>query len=133
MIFHEGMSLTNRDRAAAYFADMHDGAQALICSEIGSEGRNFQFPTIWCCSTSRCRRICWNSASAVSTVSARPKPSTRTPYFEDTAQHVLLRWVHEGIDALEHTCPAGHTLYEVVEERLQTVLFESSNKQASTS
>ena len=43
VIFHEGMSLTNRDRAAAYFADMHDGAQALICSEIGSEGRNFQF------------------------------------------------------------------------------------------
>ena len=30
VIFHEGMSLTNRDRAAAYFADMHDGAQALI-------------------------------------------------------------------------------------------------------
>src|SRR5699024_7515055 len=42
-VFHEHMDLISRDRAAAYFADPVDGAQALICSEIGSEGRNFQF------------------------------------------------------------------------------------------
>jgi ATP-dependent helicase HepA len=42
-VFHEGLSLINRDRAAAYFADDEDGAQVMICSEIGSEGRNFQF------------------------------------------------------------------------------------------
>lgn len=42
-VFHEGMSLLERDRAAAYFADPDQGAQILLCSEIGSEGRNFQF------------------------------------------------------------------------------------------
>ena len=42
-IFHEGMDLVERDRAAAYFADDEMGARVLICSEIGSEGRNFQF------------------------------------------------------------------------------------------
>ena len=42
-VFHEGLSLVNRDRSAAYFADEEEGAQILICSEIGSEGRNFQF------------------------------------------------------------------------------------------
>ena len=41
--FHEGLDLIARDRSAAYFADPDHGAQALICSEIGSEGRNFQF------------------------------------------------------------------------------------------
>jgi ATP-dependent helicase HepA len=41
--FHEDLSLLERDRAAAYFADEESGARALICSEIGSEGRNFQF------------------------------------------------------------------------------------------
>ena len=41
--FHEGLSLVERDRAAAYFADEDEGSQVLICSEIGSEGRNFQF------------------------------------------------------------------------------------------
>ena len=42
-IFHEDMNLLERDRAAAWFAETEDGAQILICSEIGSEGRNFQF------------------------------------------------------------------------------------------
>ncbi|WP_053981368.1 helicase-related protein [Marinagarivorans algicola] len=42
-LFHEDMDLIERDRAAAYFADFEKGAQVLLCSEIGSEGRNFQF------------------------------------------------------------------------------------------
>src|SRR4029077_10615814 len=41
-LFHEGLSLIQRDRNAAWFAE-RDGARILICSEIGSEGRNFQF------------------------------------------------------------------------------------------
>ena len=41
-VFHEGLSLIQRDRNAAWFAEP-DGARILICSEIGSEGRNFQF------------------------------------------------------------------------------------------
>ncbi|MFC3680037.1 RNA polymerase-associated protein RapA [Bacterioplanoides pacificum] len=42
-VFHEQMDLVERDRAAAYFADHEQGARILLCSEIGSEGRNFQF------------------------------------------------------------------------------------------
>lgn len=41
-VFHQQMSLLERDRAAAYFASNEDGCQLLLCSEIGSEGRNFQ-------------------------------------------------------------------------------------------
>jgi ATP-dependent helicase HepA len=41
-LFHEGMDLIERDRQAAYFADP-EGAQFLVSSEIGGEGRNFQF------------------------------------------------------------------------------------------
>lgn len=40
--FTEEMSLLERDQAAAYFAD-ESGASILLASEIGSEGRNFQF------------------------------------------------------------------------------------------
>lgn len=42
-LFHQGMTLLERDRAAAFFADTEDGAQILLSSEIGGEGRNFQF------------------------------------------------------------------------------------------
>lgn len=41
-LFHEGMTLVVRDRMAAYFAE-NDEVRLMICSEIGSEGRNFQF------------------------------------------------------------------------------------------
>ncbi len=41
-VFHEGLTLLQRDKNAAWFAD-EEGARLLICSEIGSEGRNFQF------------------------------------------------------------------------------------------
>ena len=42
-VFHERMSIIERDRAAAYFSDSENGAQVLLSSSIGSEGRNFQF------------------------------------------------------------------------------------------
>ena len=41
-LFHEGLPLVQRDRQAAWFAEP-EGARLLLCSEIGSEGRNFQF------------------------------------------------------------------------------------------
>lgn len=41
-VFHEQLGLIERDRQAAYFADP-EGAQVLLSSEIGGEGRNFQF------------------------------------------------------------------------------------------
>lgn len=41
-MFHSGQSLMERDRQAAYFAD-NEGARILLCTEIGSEGRNFEF------------------------------------------------------------------------------------------
>ncbi|MCJ8314475.1 MAG: DEAD/DEAH box helicase family protein [Saccharospirillaceae bacterium] len=42
-VFHEDLTLIERDRSAAFFADKEQGARIMLCSEIGSEGRNFQF------------------------------------------------------------------------------------------
>ena len=43
VLFHEEMTIIERDRAAAYFAETECGAQVLLSSAIGCEGRNFQF------------------------------------------------------------------------------------------
>jgi len=40
-LFHEDIELVQRDRNAAWFVEPA-GARMLVCSEIGSEGRNFQ-------------------------------------------------------------------------------------------
>ncbi|NIH04012.1 RNA polymerase-associated protein RapA [Providencia rettgeri] len=112
-VFHEGLSLLERDRAAAYFASEEEGAQVLLCSEIGSEGRNFQFanqlvmfdlpfnPDLLEQRIGRLDRIGQNRDITIN-----------VPYLENTAQSVLLRWYHEGLDAFEHTCPTGRAIYD---------------------
>ncbi|MCP4982967.1 MAG: RNA polymerase-associated protein RapA [Gammaproteobacteria bacterium] len=111
-LFHEGLSLLERDRAAAWFADHEDGAQVLICSEIGSEGRNFQFahhlvlydlpanPDLLEQRIGRLDRIGQNAVINI-----------HVPYIKGSARQVLFRWYHEGLGAFSHTCPAGHQVY----------------------
>jgi ATP-dependent helicase HepA len=76
-LFHEGLPLVARDRQAAWFAEP-EGAQLLIASEIGSEGRNFQFAHHLVLFDPRSTPASSNNASAASTASARPRPSAST-------------------------------------------------------
>ena len=111
-VFHEGMSLVERDRGAADFADHDIGAQVLICSEIGSEGRNFQFahhlvlfdlplnPDLLEQRIGRLDRIGQNAVINI-----------HVPYLQQSAQAVMFRWYDEGMNAFRHTCPAGHQVY----------------------
>ena len=119
-LFHEGMSLIERDRSAAWFAEQEDGAQVLICSEIGSEGRNFQFahhlvlfdlpgnPDLLEQRIGRLDRIGQNAVINI-----------HVPYVKGSAQQILFRWYHEGLGAFSHTCPAGHQVYLKTRDQLQ--------------
>ena len=118
-VFHEGMGAVERDRAANYFAQSEDGAQVLICSEIGSEGRNFQFahhlilfdlPLVPDLLEQRIGRL--------DRIGQKHDVCIHVPYFEMSAQQVLLDWYHQGLGAFEHTCPTGMTVYEETQEML---------------
>lgn len=127
-VFHEGLSLIERDRAAAYFASKEEGAQVLLCSEIGSEGRNFQFanqlvmfdlpfnPDLLEQRIGRLDRIGQNRDIVIS-----------IPYLEQTAQAILLRWYHEGLDAFEHTCPTGRAIYDKYYQQLLGFMANPTN------
>ena len=124
--FHESLSIIERDRAAAFFADFETGSQILVCSEIGSEGRNFQFahhlvlfdlpinPDLLEQRIGRLDRI-----GQTSTI------NIHVPYLENSAQAVCFRWYHEALQAFEHTCPAGHSVYKRVQHELHQVLVET--------
>jgi len=129
-VFHEGLSLIERDKAAAYFAQVENGAQVMVCSEIGSEGRNFQFshhlvlfdlpinPDLLEQRIGRLDRIGQQSDIQV-----------YTPYLTDTSQVFLQQWYEQGLSAFTQTTPTGHTVYEAVKEDLIHLLATGDNEQ----
>ncbi|MGK0267925.1 MAG: ATP-dependent helicase HepA [Paraglaciecola sp.] len=124
-VFHENMGIVERDRAANYFAQSEDGAQVLICSEIGSEGRNFQFahhlilfdlPLVPDLLEQRIGRL--------DRIGQKYDVCIHVPYFDMSAQQVLLDWYHQGLGAFERTCPTGMTVYEETQEMLHACIQE---------
>ncbi|TDF38346.1 RNA polymerase-associated protein RapA [Alteromonadaceae bacterium M269] len=131
-LFHEGMSIVERDKAANYFAQSEDGAQLLICSEIGSEGRNFQFahhlvlldlPMIPDLLEQRIGRL--------DRIGQTEQVNIHVPFFENSAQQLLLDWYHQGLNAFEQTCPTGTTVYTEVEELLLSALDSGADAEQS--
>ncbi len=116
--FHEGMSIMQRDRNAAFFAEP-DGARVLLCSEIGSEGRNFQFAH---------HLILWDlpldpdlleqRIGRLDRIGQRHDIVVHASVFGGTAQHALLRWYHEGLDALRSGPSDGREILRRYRARL---------------
>nr|WP_024967040.1 RNA polymerase-associated protein RapA [Pantoea sp. IMH] len=112
-VFHEGLSIIERDRAAAWFASEEDGAQVLLCSEIGSEGRNFQFASQMVMFDLPFNPdLLEQRIGRLDRIGQAHDIQIHVPWLEKTAQSVLLRWYHEGLDAFEHTCPTGRAIYD---------------------
>lgn len=118
-VFHEGMSILERDKASAYFAQAEGGAQVLLCSEIGSEGRNFQFAShLVLFDLPLNPDLLEQRIGRLDRIGQMHDIQIMVPYLEHTAQAVLGRWFHEGLDAFEHTCPTGRTIYDSCYEQL---------------
>ena len=125
-VFHERMSIIERDRAAAYFADTDNGAQVLLSSSIGSEGRNFQFA---------CNLVLFDlpenpdlleqCIGRLDRIGQMRDVQIYVPCLSGSAQQDLARWYHEGLNAFEQTCPIGMALFEQYETLLKV---RSENK-----
>ena len=125
-VFHERMSIIERDRAAAYFADTDNGAQVLLSSSIGSEGRNFQFA---------CHLVLFDlpenpdlleqCIGRLDRIGQTRDVQIYVPCLAGSAQQDLARWYHEGLNAFEQTCPIGMALFEQYESLLKV---RSENK-----
>ena len=118
-VFHEGLSIFERDRAAAYFAQEEDSAQLLLCSEIGSEGRNFQFAHhLVLFDLPNNPDLLEQRIGRLDRIGQTQTIRLHVPYFEDTAQQLLFNWYHQGLNAFEHTCITGRSVYEAYGEQL---------------
>ena len=129
--FHEDLSLIARDRAAAYFSDEEQGAQVLVSSEIGSEGRNFQFAHhLVLFDLPLNPDLLEQRIGRLDRIGQRKTVQVHAPYYQLSAQAVLLDWYHEGLNGIEETCPAGQTLFEHFEEDLLQACEQPNDKRA---
>ncbi len=116
-LFHEGMSIVERDRAAAYFADEESGTPLLICSEIGSEGRNFQFAHhLILFDLPENPDLLEQRIGRLDRIGQQHTVHIHVPYDEGSREAFWLRWYHEGLDAFEHTCPVGTAVLNALED-----------------
>lgn len=112
-VFYEGMSIIERDRAAAWFADQLAGAQVLLCSEIGSEGRNFQFASVLVMFDLPLNPdLLEQRIGRLDRIGQRHEVQIYVPYLENTAQALLLHWYHQGLNAFEHSCCTGQAVLD---------------------
>ncbi len=121
-LFHEKMSIIERDRAVAYFAD-EEGTPILLSSSIGSEGRNFQFA---------CHLILFDlphhpdlleqCIGRLDRIGQKRDVHIHVPYYENTPTERLVQWYHQGLNAFEETCPMGTAIFEHLNKTLQHYL-----------
>ena len=120
-VFHEGLTLVQRDRGAAWFADP-EGARLLICSEIGSEGRNFQFAHhLVLFDLPLDPALLEQRIGRLDRIGQRETIQVHVPFLRGSHQEVLARWYQEGLNAFEENLPGGCELLENFEPRLRTL------------
>ena len=121
-LFHENLSLLQRDRNASWFA-REQGAQLLICSEIGSEGRNFQFahdlvlfdlpfdPELLEQRIGRLDRIGQTSTIRI-----------HIPYLIGSEYEILTRWYQDGLNAFEENVPGVYHIFQEIGSQVKQVV-----------
>ncbi|HEA3132606.1 TPA: RNA polymerase-associated protein RapA [Aeromonas hydrophila] len=130
-VFHEGMSILERDKASAYFAQTEGGAQVLLCSEIGSEGRNFQFAShLVLFDLPLNPDLLEQRIGRLDRIGQQNIVEIHVPYLEGTAQRALQLWYHDGLDAFEQTCPTARPVFEAVRDELFELLAANTGDQA---
>ncbi|TXR39778.1 RNA polymerase-associated protein RapA [Ectopseudomonas mendocina] len=129
-VFHEGMSILERDRAAAYFADEEFGAQVLICSEIGSEGRNFQFAHhLVLFDLPAHPDLLEQRIGRLDRIGQKHRIQLHVPYLENSPQERLFQWHHQALNAFLATCPTGNALQHQFGPRLLPLLENGDDGQ----
>ncbi|ATH08539.1 RNA polymerase-binding ATPase [Halobacteriovorax marinus] len=120
-VFHSDLSLMARDRQAAYFAD-DNGAQILLCTEIGSEGRNFEFAS---------NLILFDLPSnpdyleqrigRLDRIGQKRDIQIHVPLVKESSEHLLFRWYQEGFNAFTDAAKCGGILFRKFKDEVEDI------------
>jgi len=123
--FDETMSLLQRDRSAAWFAQ-DKGAKVLICSEIGSEGRNFQFVHhLFLFDLPQNPELLEQRIGRVDRIGQKKDIQVHVPFILGTAYEILAKWYMNGLNLFEKNIDGVHLIHKEFEPDLQDLFNHS--------
>lgn len=123
--FHSGMPLLHRDRAAAWFADP-EGAELLLSTEIGSEGRNFEFAShLVLFDLPKLPDLLEQRIGRLDRIGQKNDINIHVPYLEGSADEVLFHWYDEGLEAFTSSPRGASELYATVRDELKPLLEQA--------
>lgn len=130
-LFHEGLPLVQRDRNAAWFAE-EDGARLLLCSEIGGEGRNFQFAHhLVLFDLPFDPELLEQRIGRLDRIGQTAEIHVHVPFTIGSSQEVLARWYDEGLNACARNLRGGRELLERFGPRVHDLAQDFHETQAS--
>lgn len=123
-VFHSELPLMHRDRAAAWFADP-EGAQVLLSTESGAEGRNFEFAQhLILFDLPKLPDLLEQRIGRLDRIGQKNDINIHVPYFKGSVEEVLFEWYDQGFKAFTTSPRGASELYATVREELLTLLAE---------
>ncbi len=124
VLFHENLTLVQRDRNAAFFAEA-DGARILVCSEIGSEGRNFQFARhLVLYDLPEDVDLLEQRIGRLDRIGQKGTIQVHVPYLPGTDEEIRMRWLEEGLDAFRASPPGAAEIQRELRFDLEEAIGE---------
>lgn len=125
-VFHEDLTLVQRDKNAAWFAD-HDSAQILLCSEIGSEGRNFQFAHhLVLFDVPLHPELLEQRIGRLDRIGQKNDIHIHIPFIVGSPQSAIIKWFHEGLNAFNTNLEGGDNISRLYSKRLLEIALMPS-------
>jgi ATP-dependent helicase HepA len=129
-VFHEDLTIVQRDWNAAWFSEQ-DGVPLLLCSEIGSEGRNFQFAHhLVLFDLPLQPELLEQRIGRLDRIGQTQDIHIHIPYLTGTPQAMLVRWYHEGLHAFEDYLEGGNEIMQIFGDRLLSTSLSAPSENA---
>ena len=125
VLFHENLTLLQRDRNAAFFAEA-EGARILVCSEIGSEGRNFQFARhLVLYDLPEDVDLLEQRIGRLDRIGQKGTIQVHVPYLPGSGEEIRMRWLEEGLDAFRASPPGAAEIQRELRFDLEEAIGEN--------
>ncbi|HLE11983.1 MAG: hypothetical protein A2504_06260 [Bdellovibrionales bacterium RIFOXYD12_FULL_39_22] len=130
-LFHSDLTLMARDRQIAYFAEP-DGATILLCTEIGSEGRNFEFASqMVMFDLPNNPDMLEQRIGRLDRIGQKRDIFIHLPYVSNSWEETLFLWYKEGLDAFSYTVKGSEQIFNLCQQQLHNACLDDHKESRS--